>query len=784
MTDELDLTFVDDAVAEIGRGAESVIPLLQAIQAHCRYLPEPALRRLCELTDITPAAVIGVSTFYSQFRHRPMGEHLVRICVGTACHVKGAGAVHDAFCRHLGVPDGDDTDPDGLFTVDKVACLGCCTLAPAVQIDDVTYGHLSPETVPRVLRDFLELDRSGAHHPREKETATGGDVRSEIRISLDTCCIARGSAEVYKALQDAVDHTGARAVVKGVGCMGMSHLEPLVEVAVPDRQPALYAGVAPPDARSIVLHHFKPKGVARRLTSAVSGLLDKAFTDDASGAVARYAIDVRDAPIAEFVGRQKQIATEHSGRLEPLGLDEYVEHGGFEALGRCVRERGPDDVIAEIQRSGLRGRGGAGYPTGLKWAQVRAAKGEKKYLVCNGDEGDPGAFMDRMTLESFPYRVIEGMAIAAYAVGADEGIFYIRAEYPLAVERVSEAIRRCTGRGLLGDGVLGSGFRLRLRIMKGAGAFVCGEETALLASIEGRRGMPRLRPPYPAESGLWGKPTLVNNVETCALVPWIIRAGAEAFAALGTRESKGTKVFALAGKVVRGGLIEVPMGITIREIVEEIGGGVADGKSLKAVQIGGPSGGCIPAELAHTPVDYEDLTTVGAMMGSGGLVVLDDSDCMVDIARYFLEFTQDQSCGKCTFCRVGTRRMLDILERLCGGEGKKGDIEELERLALMVKKGSLCGLGTTAPNPVLTTIRYFRHEYEAHIDGRCPAGQCKALIRYEITDDCIGCTRCAQHCPADAIPMTPYDRHEIDQEKCVRCGTCKSVCPADAVKIE
>ena len=784
MSDELDLSHVDRAVEAIGRGAECVIPLLQAIQEEYRYLPEPALRRVCELTEITPAAVAGVSTFYSQFRHRPMGEHLVRVCVGTACHVKGAGLVYDEFLRHLGIAEGDDTDPDGLFTIERVACLGCCTLAPAIQIDDVTYGYLTTETVPRVVRDFLDLDRGGEHHPHETAAADGEAVESEIRISLDTCCVARGSAEVYKALQDAVHATGARALVKGVGCAGMSHLEPLVEVAVPRQARAIYAGVDPLDAKSIVRRHFRPRGFGRGAAAVVSGLLERAFTDEGHGAVSRRALDVRDPAIAAFVGRQTQIATEHSGQFGPLDLDAYLERDGFQALARCVRDYTPDDVLAEVELSGLRGRGGAGYATASKWKHVRAAPGDRKYLVCNGDEGDPGAFMDRMMLESFPYRVIEGMAIAAYAVGADEGYLYIRAEYPLAVRRVAAALRRCEESGYLGDDILGSGFRLRLRIMEGAGAFVCGEETALLASIEGRRGMPRLRPPYPALEGLWGKPTLVNNVETYANVPWIIRHGADAFAAVGTPESRGTKVFALAGKVVRGGLIEVPMGISLREIVEEIGGGVADGKRLKAVQIGGPSGGCVPARLAHTPVDYEALAAAGAMMGSGGLVVLDDGDCMVDIARYFLEFTQDQSCGKCTFCRIGTRRMLDILERLCGGEGRQGDLELLEALCHMVRKGSLCGLGATAPNPVLTTLRYFRDEYEAHLAGRCPAGTCRALITYSITDDCIGCTRCAQHCPADAIPRTPYERHEIDQDKCIKCGSCRDVCPVDAVKVE
>jgi NADH:ubiquinone oxidoreductase subunit F (NADH-binding) len=513
-------------------------------------------------------------------------------------------------------------------------------------------------------------------------------------------------------------------------------------------------------------------------------MLDKIFTDQTWKPVTRYLIDVRDEPVADFLDKQKHIATEYCGFIDPVDLDEYVRNDGFNALKKCVNELSPEQIITEIGHAGLRGRGGAGFPTHLKWSAVHNRKSAKKYVVCNGDEGDPGAFMDRMLMESYPYRIIEGAAIAAFSVGADQGYFYIRAEYPLATKRMSEAINNCIKRGFLGDNIMGSGFSLHLEISAGAGAFVCGEETALMASIEGRRGMPRLRPPYPAESGLWDQPTLINNVETYAAVPWIIRNGADAFAQLGTGNSKGTKVFALAGKIARGGLIEVPMGISIKEVIEDIGGGIAGGLQFKAVQVGGPSGGCVPAKLAHISVDYETLTDVGAMMGSGGLVALDESDCMVDIARYFLEFTQNQSCGKCTFCRIGTRRMLDILERLCAGEGKKTDIDELEHLAQMIKNTSICGLGGTAPNPVLSTIKYFRDEYEAHLEQRCPAGRCRALITYSVTDDCIGCTLCAQHCPVDAIEMKPYQDHEIDSDKCIRCGTCKSVCPADAVKVE
>ena len=513
-------------------------------------------------------------------------------------------------------------------------------------------------------------------------------------------------------------------------------------------------------------------------------MLDKILTDKAWEPVTRYSIDVRDRPMAGFLDKQLHIATEHYGDIDPVDLDEYVRNDGFKALQRCLNRMSSKEVITEIKRSGLRGRGGAGYSTHLKWCAVSDNRSKKKYVICNGDEGDPGAFMDRMLMESYPYRIIEGITIAAYSIGADEGYLYIRAEYPLAIRRMSQAIDNAAQRGFLGDDIVKSGFSLRLKIIAGAGAFVCGEETALIASIEGRRGMPRLRPPYPVESGLWGKPTLINNVETYAVVPWIMRNGHEAFARLGTSSSKGTKVFALAGKVARGGLIEVPMGISIHQIIEDIGGGIAGQLRLKAVQVGGPSGGCVPAELAHIPVDFEALNDVGAMMGSGGIVALDESDCMVDIARYFLDFTQNQSCGKCTFCRVGTRRMLDILERLCNGQGKKTDIEELEHLAQMIQKTSLCGLGKTAPNPVLSTIKYFRDEYEAHIEKRCPVGKCKALITYSITDDCIGCSLCAQHCPADAIEMKPYEKHEIDPEKCIRCGTCKSVCKSDAIKVE
>jgi len=779
----VDLEYVDRIVERLGRKPDAVIPILQAIQQQYRYLPREALERVCQLTEITPAAITGVATFYTQFRHEPVGEHLVRVCHGTACHVKGSELVQEALEHHLHIPPAADTDPDGRYTVQKVACLGCCTLAPVIQIDGITYGRLTPGTVPEVLADFERRGGDGGADTERQPARPAGQV-GEIRIGLGSCCQAQGSAEVHAAIGQVLAEAGAPAVVKRVGCVGMCHQTPLVEIISADgAPPVLFAKVKAEEVRPIVLRHFKPRGLLRRISHSVSRWLDQLLTDEVGDPAVERAIDPRDGPICAFLGRQRHLATEYCGQLDPIDLDEYQRYGGFQALRRALEDLSPEQLVREIQASGLRGRGGAGFPTGVKWAKVREAPGDEKYVICNGDEGDPGAFMDRMILESFPYRVIEGMAVAARAVGAHRALFYIRAEYPLAVRRIRQAVQRCMDRGILGPRVLGSDFSLHVEVKEGAGAFICGEETALLNSIEGQRGMPRLRPPYPAERGLWGKPTLVNNVESYALVPWIIRHGAVAFAALGTEKSKGTKVFALAGKVRRGGLIEVPMGITIGEIVQEIGGGVLEGRTFKAVQVGGPSGGCIPAELADTPVDYEALAAVGAIMGSGGLVVLDDSDCMVDIARYFLRFTQDQSCGKCTLCRIGTRRMLDIMDRICTGHGRPGDLEQLETLGRTISAGSICGLGRTAPNPVLSTLRYFRSEYEAHLKGHCPAGKCKALVRYRINNRCIGCTLCAQHCPAGAIPMRPYRKHEIDDQTCTRCDTCREVCPNEAVEI-
>jgi NADH-quinone oxidoreductase subunit F len=780
----LDLTFAEHAAQGIGPDPEAVIPILQALQEHYGYLPEEALRRVCDLTRITPAAITGVSSFYDMFRHEPAGRHLVRVCHGTACHVTGAERVEEALRHHFQIPPGTDTDAERRFTIEPVACLGCCTLAPVMKVGPGTFGHVTAEKIPGLIREFLEQESAVTLSGNTTEDVLeSGAGRAEIHIGLGSCCMAKGSDRLFHALRKSVERTGADVLVKRVGCVGMCHRTPLVEVTQPGRPSRFFSQLQPDQAQDFVRRQFRPRRLAQRLTRLWTRALDGLLLDEAVEPTMAWSLDMAQPAVTAFLGSQVHIATEHFGKIDPLDLEEYLAHDGFRALRQCLEGQTPEETIQVVERSGLRGRGGAGFPTGVKWRTVRQQPDEVKYVICNGDEGDPGAFMDRMLLESFPYRIIEGLAIAARAVGAHEGVFYIRHEYPLAVRRVRAALAICQDRGWLGDRLLGSNYPLRLSVKEGAGAFVCGEETALIASLEGRRGMPRLRPPFPAQSGLWGKPTLINNVETLALLPWILRRGPEAFAALGTASSKGTKVFALAGNVRRGGLIEVPMGTTIREIVEEIGGGAQPGRKFKAVQIGGPSGGCVPARLAHTPVDYESLREVGAIMGSGGLVVLDDSTCMVDMARYFLQFTQDQSCGKCTFCRVGTRRMLDLLDRLCAGRGQKQDLEELERLARWVSQSSLCGLGKTAPNPVLTTLRYFREEYDAHLQGHCPAGQCRALIRYEVTPQCTGCTLCAQHCPVNAIPMTPYRRHEINPDLCTRCDSCRQLCPSQAIEV-
>lgn len=779
-------TVVGDIVEKIGRQENHIIEILHHLQEHFGYLPMQALQHVCEISEITPAQITGVSTFYRQFRHEPVGKHLIRVCTGTACHVGGAQTTYEEFLKAMGFENaspGDSlTDPEGNFSIEEVACLGCCTLAPCAQIDGEIHGPIPTGTESDILK---EVQASGDAPPKKMWELQHEIPQEamEVRIDLDSSSIAQGAERVYEALKELIAREKLPINLKTVSCFGLSSHSPMVTIIDEEKKEVLYGEVEPRDVRDLVYRHLKGFGF-KRLGQKISRGFDLVLNDRNWRGIDDKVISDRSELSRSFLHPQVRIVTEHSGETDPLSLEEYRLYGGFSALEKCVKELDGGTIVDEIKQSGLRGRGGGGFPTGTKWGFVHGQDSHIKYAICNGDEGDPGAFMDRMILESYPFRVIEGLAISAVATGAKEAIFYIRAEYPLAVERIEKALEVCREAGVIGERVLGSDTPLKISVFRGAGAFICGEETAMIASIEGGRGTPKTRPPFPAVEGLWKRPTLINNVETLANVPWIMRNGAGAFAKYGTEKSKGTKVFALAGKVKRGGLIEVPMGTTIRQIVEDIGGGVPEGRKFKAVQIGGPSGGCIPERLADTPIDYESLKELGAIMGSGGLVVLDDTDCMVEIARYFVQFTKEESCGQCSIGRLGTTRLFEMLTRICEGEAKAKDIDELKRLGEIVQKGSLCGLCQTAPNPLLTTLKYFPEEYMAHLDGRCPAGQCKALIHYVIEDNCIGCTRCAQYCPTDAIPMMPFRTHEVKDDLCIRCNKCFEVCPEDAVFIK
>ena len=588
---------------------------------------------------------------------------------------------------------------------------------------------------------------------------------TQVIVGMGSCGIAAGANKVYQKINALKESENLTFKLKKTSCVGMCYREPLVEV-VDESGKYLYGEI---DEEKII------------------EIIDQHITRH--DPVKKYIVhsELFETPDNEFLEDQVKITLRNCGYIDPESIEEYEQRNGYRAIKKIAGQRiSRLDVIQTVYNSGLRGRGGGGFPTGLKWKFANDNKSDEKYIICNADEGDPGAFMDRSVLEGDPHSVIEGMIIGAYAIEATGGVIYCRAEYPLAIKRLNIAIEQAREKGYLGNNILGiNGFNFDVYIKEGAGAFVCGEETALIASVEGLRGMPRKRPPFPAASGLWGKPTNINNVETFANIPWIILNGADAYAAYGTEKSKGTKVFALAGKIRRSGLVEVPMGISIRDVIFKLGGGIQGDKEFKAVQMGGPSGGCIPEHLADIPVDYDSVNATGAIMGSGGMVVMDEDTCMVDVAKFFLNFTQEESCGKCTFCRVGTKRMLEILTRITEGNGREGDIEELEALSYEIKDNSLCGLGQTAPNPVLTTIKYFRDEYEAHIrDKKCPAKVCTACLTYEVDPEkCTGCTVCARNCPSDAIDGERKEVHFIRQEDCIKCGACYTKCKFDAIKV-
>lgn len=582
----------------------------------------------------------------------------------------------------------------------------------------------------------------------------------KIVIGAGSCGIAAGAHKVQTAFEAILAEKNLDLTIEQTGCIGTCYLEPIVDLITEDGKKLTFVNVTTADARRIVEDYVLGEDELKDLQISDSDLT--------------------------MIGKQKRIVLRNSGIIDPERIEDYQAVDGYLAAKKCLTELSPEEIIETVKIAGLKGRGGAGFPTWFKWDAARKSPGKTKYMVCNADEGDPGAFMDRSVLESDPHALIEGMLIGAKAIGANEGVIYVRAEYPLAIVRLQKAIDQAREKGFLGNDIFETGFDFDLRIKAGAGAFVCGEETALIASLEGERGMPRLKPPFPAQKGYWNAPTNINNVETFANVPWIFRNGGEAYAALGTAESKGTKVFALTGKVKRGGLVEIPMGLTLRDVIYEIGGGIKADIAFKAVQMGGPSGGCIPASLLDTQIDYAEITKTGAIMGSGGMVVMDENTCMVDMARFFLDFTCKESCGKCTYCRVGTTRMLEILNRITQGEGLDGDIELLEELCYKIKDGSMCGLGQTAPNPVLTTIKYFRNEYEDHIyHKKCTAKSCKPLLTYTIDKEkCVGCGACKKNCPVDAITGEKKKVHEISQDICIKCGKCFSVCKFDSVIID
>ena len=585
-----------------------------------------------------------------------------------------------------------------------------------------------------------------------------------VVVGQGSCGIATGAKKTVAALEKLIAEKGLNVEVGTVGCVGTCYLEPIVDVYEDNGDMTRYVKVQPEKVEEIVESHLVNHKVCE----------DLAITEEDK----------------QFIGKQQRVVLRNCGIINPEDIDEYLAVDGYKAIEKVLKSMKPEEVIEEIKISGLRGRGGAGFPTWFKWNAAKASPGKEKYLVCNADEGDPGAFMDRSVLEGDPHSLIEGMIIGGYAMGASQGVIYCRAEYPLAIKRLEIAMAQARERGYLGKNIFGSGFDFDIYIKAGAGAFVCGEETALIASLEGERGMPRLKPPFPAAKGFWQKPTDINNVETLANVPWIIFNGGAAFGKFGTEASKGTKVFALAGKIKKGGLVEVPMGMTLREVLFGIGGGIKNDRQFKAVQMGGPSGGCIPAEHLDIPIDYDNLLAIGSMMGSGGLIVMDENTCMVDIAKFFLEFTVDESCGKCTPCRIGTKRLLEMLTKITEGKATMEDLDKMEQLCYYIKKNALCGLGQTAPNPVLSTLRYFRDEYIAHIvDKKCPAGVCKKLLKYSIDKDkCIGCGMCARNCPADAITKTDYvapgkklPAFVIDINKCIKCGACIGGCKFKAI---
>jgi NADH-quinone oxidoreductase subunit F len=793
----------------------NLIAVLQRTQEMYGYLPVAALDAIADYMRVSEARVYGVATFYSQFRLKPRGQHVVQICNGTACNVKGSESLLEELVAVLGIRPGETT-PDAKVTLEQVSCVGACGVAPAIVVDGEVHGRMTPRQTRKLAekllanpkkeralvslpkpaapvrgKTFLERccdqckNREGTPCPnfllcrledmschddavcgkyrgelRDLARHTGRDTIAQVFLCKGLTCDAGNEPAIYTAFRSELKRRGLLDRVEFVetGCQGLCEVGPIVQM---EPLAAFYCRVKPADVAEIVQKHIVDKQIVERLLYAPG--------------------QTTEAQIPFYQHQERRVLS-NTGRIDPENIDEYIARGGYKALYRALKEQTPEQIVEQVTAAGLRGRGGGGFPTGRKWSIVRTQSEADRTLVCNADEGDPGAFMDRSLLEGDPHRVLEGMLIGAYAIGAHHAVIYCRAEYPLAVRRLETAIAQARSYGLVGANILGTGYSVHVEIVQGAGAFVCGEETALISSMEGKRGMARNKPPYPAEVGFYGHPTCVNNVETFANVPLIIDRGVKWYRSVGTVKSPGTKCFSLSGKVKNTGLVEVPIGTSLQQLIEVIGGGAEAGSTIKAAQSGGPSGGCIPADRLDTPVDYENLRTLGAMMGSGGMVVTDSGTCMVAFAKFFLGFTQHESCGKCIPCREGTKRMLEILERITDGKGEMKDLPELQHLARAISRTSACGLGQSAPNPVVSTLRYFEHEYLSHIrDLRCLAGVCKSLVTFRILDNCRGCTLCARNCPPTCISGERGEIFVIDQARCIKCGACQRVCPFGAV---
>ena len=785
-------SLVHEIIDRYGGNPEMLIPMMQDIQTAEGYLPKEHLRTLAQELGVPLSRIYGVATFYASFRLQPKGEHTITLCMGTVCYLKGADKISAVIQEEFQVTPGG-TSPDGKFSFAPVNCLGACALAPVMVVDGEYFGGLSATSARDMLhkiaagKQVVRANAKPAQSSGEKTVSVmtarlenAGDLaeycaqllaersapRPGVRVCIGTGCTAKGARQVLARFQEsaAAEHGGVTVETKCTGCHGFCERGPIVVV---DPGNVFYQGVKPEDVPEIIVE-----------TALGGRLVERLLYQDGMPKPARSPDEI------PFYQAQQRIVLAHNGVVDPTSIDDYIAAGGYAALAKVLAAMTPEAVIEEITRSGLRGRGGGGFLTGRKWRTARDTHGEPKYVIANGDEGDPGAFMDRSLMEGSPHSVLEGMIVGAYAIGSSQGYIYVRHEYPLAVEHLAMAMEAARELGLLGENILGSGFNFDIRINRGGGAFICGESTALMVSLEGRVGEPRAKYIHTVEAGFHGKPSLLNNVETWANVPPIILRGADWFASLGTAKSKGTKVFSLVGKVKNTGLVEVPMGMTLRQIIYQIGGGIRGDKPFKAVQTGGPSGGCIPAAHLDEPVDFDRLTELGSMMGSGGMIVMDADTCMVNIARYFLRFLKDESCGKCTPCREGIAQMLHILDGIAGGKGQPGDIERLEELAVLLEDTALCALGKTAANPVLSTLRYFRDEYRTHIEEKhCPAKECRGLFRYKIeTEACTGCGVCRKKCPVEAIAGEKKQPHLIDWDKCTSCGACFDVCRFGAVK--